>query len=236
MIRSRSVTLVASTAAIPLIALAAAGCGSGGGGASASPTTPKTTPPPPATVGVAGSSLGQLLVDSQGRTLYLFQKDSGGASSCTGACATAWPPLPATGQGTVSGGANASLLGTTPRSDGGPQVTYNGHPLYRFSGDQKPGDTNGEGVNAFGASWFVVSPSGDQIGSTPPPPPPPPPPTTAPPPVQAVVPPPPPPVAPPPPPVMRTPPQPKAPAIPQGGGGDGDADNNGGPSDGDGNI
>jgi predicted lipoprotein with Yx(FWY)xxD motif len=225
MIRSRSVTLVASTAAIPLIALAAAGCGSGGGGASASPTTPKTTTAQPATVGVASSSLGQLLVDSQGRTLYLFEKDTGGTSSCTGACATAWPPLPATGQGTVSGGASASLLGTVPRSDGGPQVTYNGHPLYRFSGDQKPGDTNGEGVNAFGASWFVVSPSGSQIGSTPP--------TTASPPTTA--PPPEPAVAPPPPPVVRTPPQPQAPAIAQGGGGDGDGDNNGGPNDGDGN-
>jgi predicted lipoprotein with Yx(FWY)xxD motif len=163
MTRSRSMTLLASTAAIPVIALAAAACGSGGGGASASPAPPKTTSGAPATVGVANSSLGQILVDSQGRTLYLFQKDSGTSSSCTGACATAWPPVMATGQPTAGSGANAALLGTTARSDGGTQVTYNGHPVYLFSGDHKAGDTNGQGVNAFGASWFALSSAGNQV-------------------------------------------------------------------------
>jgi predicted lipoprotein with Yx(FWY)xxD motif len=156
-------TLLASTAAIPVIALAAAACGSGGGGASASPAPPKTTSGAPATVGVANSSLGQILVDSQGRTLYLFQKDSGTTSSCTGACATAWPPVMATGQPTAGSGTNAALLGTTARSDGGTQVTYNGHPAYLFSGDHKAGDTNGQGVNAFGASWFALSSAGNQV-------------------------------------------------------------------------
>jgi predicted lipoprotein with Yx(FWY)xxD motif len=162
-IRRRSITFLASTAGLPLIALTAAACSSGGGGASASPTPPKTTTAQPATVGVAKTGLGQVLVDSQGRTLYLFQKDSGTTSACTGACATAWPPLRASGQPTAGSGANASLLGTTPRADGNPQVTYNGHPLYTFSGDQKAGDTNGQGVNAFGASWFALTSAGNQV-------------------------------------------------------------------------
>jgi predicted lipoprotein with Yx(FWY)xxD motif len=155
MIRNRSIAL--------LIALAAAACGSGSGGAAASPAPPKTTTGPPATVGVGKTGLGQILVDSQGRTLYLFQKDTGTTSSCTGACATAWPPVMATGQTTAGSGANAALLGTTARSDGGTQVTYNGHPVYLFSGDHKAGDTNGQGVNAFGASWFALTPAGNQV-------------------------------------------------------------------------
>jgi predicted lipoprotein with Yx(FWY)xxD motif len=162
-IRSRSITFLASTAALPLIALTAAACSSGGGGASASPTPAKTTTGQPATLGVAKTGLGQVLVDSQGRTLYLFQKDSGTTSACTGACATAWPPLRATGQPTAGSGANASLLGTTQRSDGNPQVTYSGHPVYTFTGDQKAGDTNGQGVNAFGASWFALTSAGNQV-------------------------------------------------------------------------
>ena len=161
--RTRTTTLLASTAALPVIALAAAACGSGGGGAAAAPAPPKTTAGAPATVGVANTGLGQVLVDSQGRTLYLFQKDSGTTSSCTGACAAAWPPVTATGQPTAGSGVNAALLGTSPRSDGGTQVTYNGHPVYLFSGDHKAGDTNGQGVNAFGASWFALSSAGNQV-------------------------------------------------------------------------
>jgi predicted lipoprotein with Yx(FWY)xxD motif len=165
--RTRTTSLLASTAAIPIIALAAAACGSGGGGASASPAPPKSTTGAPATVGVANTGLGQVLVDSQGRTLYLFQKDSGTTSSCTGACATAWPPVMATGQPTAGSGANAALLGTSARSDGGTQVTYNGHPVYLFSGDQKAGNTNGQGVNAFGASWFALTSAGNQVTAQP---------------------------------------------------------------------
>ena len=208
MIRSRSASLLVSTAAVPLIALAAAACGSSSGGrAGASPTAPPTTTAAPATVGVASSGLGQILVDAQGRTLYLFQKDTGTTSTCTGACATAWPPLRATGQPTAAGGANAALLGTTLRSDGGTQVTYNGHPVYLFFKDQNPGETNGEGVNAFGASWFALSPAGNQISAQVPPSPPPPP-TTAPPP------PPPPTTVPPPPPPPATTPPPTTPPPP----------------------
>jgi len=78
-------------------------------------------------------------------------------------CAVNWPPLRANGKPTLGSGANASLVGTTMRSDGKPQVTYNGHPLYLFTGDQKAGDTNGEGINAFGGLWYAVSPSGNQV-------------------------------------------------------------------------
>jgi predicted lipoprotein with Yx(FWY)xxD motif len=161
--RIKPLTLLASAAAAPLIVLAVAACGNGSSGASASPTPPTTPTGQAATVGVASTGLGQILVDSQGRTLYLFQKDTSTTSTCTGACATSWPPLRATGQPTAGTGANAALLGTTPRSDGGPQVTYNGHPVYLFFQDQKPGDTNGEGVNAFGASWYVLSPTGNEV-------------------------------------------------------------------------
>jgi predicted lipoprotein with Yx(FWY)xxD motif len=164
--RSKPLTLLASAAAAPLIALAVAACGTSGGGAGASPAPPTTSTAQSATVGVATTGLGQILVDSQGRTLYLFQKDTGTTSACTGACATAWPPLRATGQPMIGNGADAALLGTTPRSDGGPQITYNGHPVYLFIKDQKSGDTNGEGVNAFGASWFALSPTGNQITAT----------------------------------------------------------------------
>jgi predicted lipoprotein with Yx(FWY)xxD motif len=159
--RTRSITFLAGAAAVSLVALAA-GCGSGGSPA-ASVAPPKTASGHVATVGVARGSLGKFLVDSKGRTLYLFMKDSGTKSTCTGACAAAWPPLRAHGKPTVGSGANASMVGTSTRSDGAPQVTYNGHPLYTFTGDQNPGDTTGQGVNAFGARWYVVSPTGNQV-------------------------------------------------------------------------
>ncbi len=114
MIRRRSVSLLVSTAALPLVALAAAACGSSGGRAGASPTPPPTTVAAAATVEVASSGSGQILVDSQGRTLYLFGKDSGTMSTCAGACATAWPPLRVTGQPTAGSGANAALTGNHP--------------------------------------------------------------------------------------------------------------------------
>jgi predicted lipoprotein with Yx(FWY)xxD motif len=109
------------------------------------------------------TSLGKILVNSQGRTLYLFQKDMQGKSACTGQCAAAWPPTIATGKPVAGPGVKASLLGTTQRSDGRMQVTYNHHPLYTFVKDTKAGQTSGEGVNAFGANWFVVSPAGAAI-------------------------------------------------------------------------
>jgi len=164
MTRSRSITFIAGAVAVPLIALGVAACGGGGNGATAATTPPTTASGHPATVGIANvGSLGTVLVDSKGDTLYLFQKDTGTKSTCVGPCASAWPPLRASGKSTAGSGANASMFGTTPRSDGKPQVTYNGHPLYTYSGDQNPGDTNGEGISAFGGLWYAVSAAGNQV-------------------------------------------------------------------------
>ena len=96
-----------------------------------------------ATIGVENSGLGKIIVDSRGRTVYLFLQDSGTGSTCFGECARAWPPVRA--------------------KEGEPQVTYNGHPLYLFAGYQNPGDTNGQSLSAFGAKWYVLSPAGNQI-------------------------------------------------------------------------
>jgi predicted lipoprotein with Yx(FWY)xxD motif len=158
----RSISLLAGAAVIPLAALAIAGCG-GGSGATATAASPKTASGRSATVGATTSGLGKILVDSKGRTIYLFKKDTGMKSACNGACAGDWPPVTPNGKPTVGDGANASLVGTTTRSDGAPQVTYNGHPLYLFEGDQKPGDTSGQGLTAFGAAWYALSPAGNQV-------------------------------------------------------------------------
>src|SRR3954453_7370568 len=139
---SRSITFLAGAAVIPLTALAAGCGGSSGGGAATAAGAPSTPPTAPgATTHVANSRLGKILVDSRGRTLYLFKKDSGTKSACFGMCATFWPPLRATGKPSVGSGARAALLGTAKRSDGKPQVTYNGHPLYTFAMDKKAGET-----------------------------------------------------------------------------------------------
>jgi Secreted repeat of unknown function len=106
---------------------------------------------------------------SQGTNRRLSANALGKKSSCFGECAVDWRPLPASGTPTAGSGARASMVGTTKRADEKPQVTYNDHPLYRFQGDKKPGDTNGQGINAFGGLWWVVSPSRTQIigsGST----------------------------------------------------------------------
>jgi predicted lipoprotein with Yx(FWY)xxD motif len=183
MIRNRYLGILPSVAVVALSAIFTAACSSGSGGAGAAPASPSTTSGTPATsagsvaaavrhstttsgvatIAVADSDLGQVLVNSQGRTLYLFKKDTGMTSTCSGACATAWPPLLVTAQPTPGTGANAALLGTARRSDGGTQVTYNGHPVYLFIKDHKAGDTNGQGRNAFGASWFAVTPAGNQV-------------------------------------------------------------------------
>jgi len=111
-------------------------------------------------VSTATTGLGRTLVNAQGRTLYLFQKDKQGRSACSGACATNWPPLIAAAKPVAGSGVKASLLGTTKRADGRMQVTYNHHPLYLFVQDTKKGQTSGEGLNAFGAHWYAVSPAG----------------------------------------------------------------------------
>jgi predicted lipoprotein with Yx(FWY)xxD motif len=164
--RRRATTFLAAAAAIPLAAAALAGCGGGSSNASSPSTPPKTATGHAATIGAeSNGSLGKILVDAKGRTVYAFQQDTGTKSTCTGGCAAAWPPVLTTGKPSVGSGLTASKVGTTPRSGGQTQVTYNGHPLYRFDGDQNAGDTNGQGVNAFGAPWYVLSPAGATITS-----------------------------------------------------------------------
>jgi predicted lipoprotein with Yx(FWY)xxD motif len=220
--------------AVVTLLIAVAGCGSSNmneSTAQRSNAPEATAPPAPPTVAVGSSGLGNILVDSRGRTVYMFGADSGTTSACNGACAVAWPPVPATGNPTAGPGVNAALVGTTNRSDGTKQVTDNGHPLYTFVGDQKPGDTNGQGRVAFGGRWSALSSAGVPIAPPPttataPPataPPPTAPPATAPPPTA-------------PPATMAPAPKPADPGVPQHGGGDNDSDNNGGPDDGDGGV
>jgi predicted lipoprotein with Yx(FWY)xxD motif len=115
----------------------------------------------PATVKTGTSSLGRIVVDGKSHTLYLFAKDKHGKSTCSGACAQNWPPLLTKGKPKAGTGAKASLLGTTRRADGTTQVTYNKHPLYTFIADNnKRGSTQGQGVDAFGAKWYVVAAKG----------------------------------------------------------------------------
>jgi len=123
---------------------------SGGGGGAAVVKTTK-------------GELGTFLVDGQGRALYLFEKDKGDKSTCSGACAAAWPPLTTSGKPTSGGTVQAGKLGTTTRSDGTREVTYNGHPLYLYAGDSKAGQTAGQGLDQFGAEWYVLAPIGSKI-------------------------------------------------------------------------
>jgi predicted lipoprotein with Yx(FWY)xxD motif len=116
-----------------------------------------------ATVALAKSQFGRMLVDSKGITLYDFVKDKGTTSVCYGACAALWPPLITKGKPVAGLGVRASLLGTTKRKDGKLEVTYNGHPLYYFVTDTKPGQTTGQAVNQFGGPWWVLSPAGKEI-------------------------------------------------------------------------
>jgi predicted lipoprotein with Yx(FWY)xxD motif len=181
---ARRLTLVGGLATVALIA-AACGDTTAGSGSSAGAAASSTggtayggyAAPAPAPGGAAGSgtsapamvstgpaTLGTIVTDQAGRTLYLFEKDTGPTSTCTGACAQAWPPL-LTGTAPGAGpGATSSLIGSSRRSDGTVQVTYAGHPLYTFSGDRAAGQTNGEGLKAFGAGWYALTPQGMEIG------------------------------------------------------------------------
>jgi predicted lipoprotein with Yx(FWY)xxD motif len=125
-------------------------------GSSASASTTGTV------ISTQAGSAGAFLTDG-GRAVYLWAKDSMNMSACSGACATAWPPVPANGTVTATGGAKASDLGTITRSDGTKQVTYDGHPLYYFVGDSAAGQTNGQGSDNFGAKWWLVASSGAEI-------------------------------------------------------------------------
>lgn len=116
-----------------------------------------------ATVSLRKTNLGLILVNARGHTLYLFAKDRSAKSSCAGSCARFWPPLLSRGKPTAGGGVKTSLLGTTRRTNGTLQVTYNRHPLYTYALDRAAGQTKGEGNSLFGARWWAVSASGRAV-------------------------------------------------------------------------
>lgn len=163
--RRRRLTL-SGAATAGIVAAAVAGCGGGGGGGAAAQGPPRTPNGKIATVGLAKTNLGRVLVNNHGRTVYLFRADHGTTSACNGACAQAWPPLLASGKPKAGKGLQTSAVTTIKRSDGKLQVSYHGHPLYTYTGDSKAGDTSGQGLNAFGASWFAVTSSGAQASGS----------------------------------------------------------------------
>jgi predicted lipoprotein with Yx(FWY)xxD motif len=152
---------------------AATSAGTGGGNSSA-----QTTPAPSNSLPSAGSSTtgvslmthsgasGMYLTDGAGRALYLFEPDTKTTSNCNGACATNWPPVITNGKVTAGSAISASEITTITRSGGARQVTYNGHPLYYFVADKSAADTNGQGINAFGGLWWLLTPSGQAITSS----------------------------------------------------------------------
>jgi predicted lipoprotein with Yx(FWY)xxD motif len=154
--------------ALPLgAALLAAACSSSSSSSSAaSGATPAGSSSPAAAgtvITVRSGPAGSYLAGPSGRAVYLFTKDSKDSSACAGACAGVWPPVTASGSVTASGGAVASDLGTITRSGGARQVTYDGHPLYYYSGDTAAGQVTGQGITAFGGTWWLVAPSGAAI-------------------------------------------------------------------------
>jgi predicted lipoprotein with Yx(FWY)xxD motif len=167
----RKITVIAAAASSLAIALIAAACGSSSSGSySSSPYGAVVQASAPngfagaVKVGVANSPLGRIVVDSKGRTLYLFEMDNR-RSLCYAQCAQSWPPLLTHGKPVARAGVKQLLLGMTRRANGSQQVTYAGHPLYRFAEDRKPGQSKGEGSQAFGAGWDVLSPAGKKIES-----------------------------------------------------------------------
>jgi predicted lipoprotein with Yx(FWY)xxD motif len=170
---------IGGVAAVVGVSVLVAACGGGGSSASttaassgsaatstsASNAAANATPAAATSVsiGTASGPHGTYLTGAGGRALYLWVADSGGMSSCSGACAKAWPPLTTKGKPVAGKGVTASDLGTIKRSDGSTQVTYKGHPLYYFIEDKSAGSTKGQGSDAFGAAWWIVSPSGTAI-------------------------------------------------------------------------
>jgi predicted lipoprotein with Yx(FWY)xxD motif len=151
------------TVPLAVVAVLAAACGSSGGSSSGGTSNQATSTAGPVMVATHSGPVGTYLVDGSGRALYVFASDTSSASTCTGACATAWPPVIVSGKATAGSGVTASDLGTTKRADGATQVTYAGHPLYFYIGDASAGQTAGQGSNNYGGVWWIVDPSGNAI-------------------------------------------------------------------------
>ncbi len=124
---------------------------------------PSTGAESSATVSLRTTALGAILVNSKGHALYMFAKDKKGKSACAGTCAKYWPPALAKAKPSAGAGIKRSLLGTTTRSDGRKQVTYNHHPLYTFALDKRAGQTNGQGSTGFGARWWALAATGRPV-------------------------------------------------------------------------
>ncbi len=149
---------VLTPVALVAVLIALAGCG----GAKKSNSAQGTGG---ASVQLAGSKLGKILVDGRGRTLYLFEADKSGKSACTGPCAGTWPPFTAAAP-SAGNGLDGGALATTARTDGTQQVTYHGHPLYYYAGDgTTAGSTKGENLDTFGGAWYVVDGAGKAVDS-----------------------------------------------------------------------
>jgi predicted lipoprotein with Yx(FWY)xxD motif len=162
--------------ALLAVGLMAAACSSNGSGPTSARADAATTHVVAVAAHVKGtvhaasaSGVGTVVVNSAGRTLYLFGPDKQRKVTCTGACAQAWPPLYVKGKPVAGSGIKASLLGTIKAPNGKRQVTYNHWPLYTFSGDSKAGQANGQGLTAFGGKWFAVNTAGKRAKSVPPP-------------------------------------------------------------------
>ncbi len=147
---------------IAVVALVVAACGGSSGGAYGGSTASHSSGGK-GSVALASTKLGKVLVDGNGRTLYLFEADKGAMSKCDGACASAWPPLTTSGKPTAGAGVVAAKLGTAKRADGTTGVTYDGHPLYTYAGDGRPGQTTGEGLTDYGAPWYALSAAGKTV-------------------------------------------------------------------------
>ncbi|MGX7678890.1 COG4315 family predicted lipoprotein [Jatrophihabitans sp. DSM 45814] len=130
---------------------------------SASGTNALSLSPSTTVVATRGTGLGPILVDSQGRTMYLFQKDTGSSSTCGGSCAAVWPPVPVSAVPHAAGGASAAAIGVIAAPGGTRQLSYAGHPLYYFAGDSKAGQTRGQAIDEFGARWYVLSSDGTAV-------------------------------------------------------------------------
>jgi predicted lipoprotein with Yx(FWY)xxD motif len=142
-------------AGLVVVALTAA-CG---GGPAASPAPSVAGP---VTIMAATGALGTFLTDDRSRPVYLFAADTTSTPTCTGDCARSWPPVLTVGQPVAGSGLTAGNLSTTSRPSGGTQVSYNGHPLYYFAADSGT-DPTGQGVDSFGARWWIVDPAGTAI-------------------------------------------------------------------------
>jgi predicted lipoprotein with Yx(FWY)xxD motif len=164
--RTRARTIVSLVACLGA-STALIACGSDDDTTSTEAANPATAPATSDGSGVEvdladNAELGQILVDSDGRTLYLFEKDDEGDESyCSGECANAWPPLITKGEPQAGSGIDASKVTTFTRDDGTTQVSYADHPLYYYAGDQAPGDTTGNELDQFGAEWYALTASGD---------------------------------------------------------------------------